>query len=479
MKRWHGLAVAAVLWAGTAGAWGPQTESAIVTGAARLLSKETALPLTNLLTDIRAGAQIADGELLRLIPEAEAEPVSAIADQMHLLEAVRSSRIDPYYAYRLGVLGKLVATVSGPMPTAQPVYRDQYFSDVEERVQRITLQPEPRRIVEPAPYFTGVMAAAAAREDLLVGDYKSGVGFGGIAKQSLASEVSRSVNAVGDVWFTILSGEAAVANISQDLTRRYYVDAVLYFIERGYEREAAAAYERLEDMGVLDLETRLRIADIYYDAGFTERAVEEYQAIVAQQPGRRDAVERLSRYYVGLGDAALDEQRLYDAQDAYQNAVDADPLNTPAKEKLVNVETAIAEREDRLNAARGAVEAALAMERQAEELAGRGEVAEALATLKLASQEYASVTAEFPEQQRIAQAGRTAVSERVREMRRMLLEDAQEFSGLGASSEAVALAVEETPGVAERALEAFLKERYEADLQRWTESAGADAAPAP
>ncbi len=109
-------ALAGVLaFAAPAGAWGPKTQLAIVTNALHLLSKTSNIPLERLERHLRDGAMVSLSGLERIYARIEDDPTAAIESEMYLLETAQSGRVDPYFAFRLGTLGKLVAEAVSPM----------------------------------------------------------------------------------------------------------------------------------------------------------------------------------------------------------------------------------------------------------------------------------------------------------------------------------------------------------------------------
>ena len=443
-----------------AAAWGPQAESAVVTTAARVLAKENAIPLTNLLKDVRAGAEISTAEMFELIPKAGSDQVAAILSEMALLEAVRDKRVDPYYAFRLGVLGKLVAQLSAPMQTAHPSVKTLYLADVERRVGQATLTPEPRRQANSAAYFSQIKREATARQDLIEEDYRKGVGFAGIASKCLSEDVSRSVASIADVWYTLLSTGVQGGPVSPDLVRGYYLKALDYYIAKRHTREATATYARLKDIGAMTTEVKKQVGDMFFDTGQYERAIQEYQAVLQEDAGRRDVIDRVTGYYIGLGEKALDRERLEEAQDAFQMAAQTDPLNESAQENLINTKRLIADREERRSQAQAAVDTAKELERQAE--TPMLDVRAAMEMIEKAKTLYEGVTDEFPLQSNAAERGLASVTRRYAELRSQLLSNVANFSGAGSSADALTVAQQKTGALAKDALREMARDSYEA-----------------
>lgn len=480
MKRAFTLTIATALLVGAwtpAWAWGPKTRVAIVTTAARLLSKESGANLTRLERDIRTGASISPSELANLIPIAATDTVGAIETEMYLLQAVGRGRVDPYLAYRLGVLGNLVAQATAPLADAEPAIRDLYYSDVEGTIERVQLKPAPRTQVDPSTYFIEAQNAANQRRELILTDYRAGIGFKGTASAALSEDASRSVNAVADVFQAVLLGRVASANISPSQIRDYVVEATRFYIRRGNDAETDAAYRRLSELDVMTIDLQKQIGDMFYDAGKYERAMREYQAVLAVDPSRRDVSERIASYYVKLGDDAVAEKRLEDAQEAYQNALNADKLHPTAQRKLLDADKMIQERDARLAAVRDALAAAESKINEAEQRAFRRDYGGAIALLHEAQESYEQVTDEFAAEYRAAQNGMLTAETRLSQLRQDLVNNAPSLSGLGGGAATRQQAADAARAVEQAALQQMLDTQYQQELNRLKSETTVDVAP--
>ncbi|MCC6797513.1 MAG: hypothetical protein IT366_20535 [Candidatus Hydrogenedentes bacterium] len=476
MKR-AGIVLTAVLTLSAlsmpAWAWGPRTRVAVVSMASRIISRDTGAQLVKLERDIRAGAAIPQSELNNMIPIAASDAVGAIESEMYLLQSVSAGRVDPYFAYRLGVLGALVADATSPLADSEPSVRDLYNTDVEGVIERVQMRQSPRTKVEPATYFSEVRDQARQRRELIVTDYRQGVGFGGTAGTAISDDASRSVNAVADVFHTVLTGRVASANISPSQIRDYVVRAIQFYIKRGNDAETEAAYKRLSALSVTTVDLQKQIGDMFYDAGKYERAMQEYNAVLAIEPTRRDVTERIAAYYVKLGDDALAEKELEAARDAYQNALNADKLQPNAQRKLIDAEKMIQERDARLNTTRETITSADEKLSQAEQLAFRRDYGGAIALLYEAQSSYGTVTDEFASEYRLAQNGILTAESRLNQLRRDLVSNAPTLSGLGAGFSTRKQAADAANALDAEALRALLKSQYDAEISRLkTETAG-------
>lgn len=466
-----------------AAAWGPVTQVSIVSTAVHVLSQDRSIRLSNLQNYVREGASISQAEQDRLFPAFAVDPVGVIEREMYLLRAVRGERVDPYYAYRLGLLGKLVAQATAPFASGNPEYRRRYFEDVDRHIQSVELRPSQRKVVDPRAYFSLVIGQARTQEATISADYQSGTGFNGVARAAISIDASRSVDAVTDVWYTLLSGLSTGAGTAVEVSaatrQEYLLNAVDFYLKRGNLAEAQSSYARLRDANMLSVEVRKRIGDMYYDAGQFERAIEEYQAVLAVSPDRRDVRVRMADYYMQAGEQALERGRLEDARDNFELAYQADMLRTEAQRQRMRVDELIAARAVRLAEIREHLRQAREAESQAEAEALDRNFARAIALLNTARDLYGKVTREFPEEAFAADNGLKNIELLRREYRQQLIRNAQGLSGAGVEIN-VRKAAQRIEGPAEDALKALLDQEYRAALQslRQELQAGQSATPA-
>lgn len=423
-----------------ASGWGPQTELAIVNTAVQLISQEGEIPLRRLARHVQQGASMTDDELERFYPTYQSAPIEAIESQIDLLKTVRGQQIDPYFAYRLGVLGKLVATVTAPMFTANPTYRQQYYADVDQNIERTNLTPSTRQMVEPATYFGRIMSEAAQQESILEGDYAAGLGFKGVGQTALSQDASRSVRAVADVWYTILTSPSAAGAISDRQVRSYVLGAVTYFVERGNLAEINAAYERLEALGVGDEALYQQIGNIFFDAEMYERAIAEYQRVLATNPANREVADRMAEYYARMGEQELEDGKLEQAKEYFTLATETNKLHPTAQQSLFQVEKLLAERNARMAEQEAALKLAEQRVMEAERFAAERKFALAVTTLNEARTGFASVSDEFPQIAQQANLGLKDVQARLNTLQEDLIGNAQTLSGSGFLAEAQSMA---------------------------------------
>ncbi len=457
------IAALLVVPMGSVSAWGPVTQSSITTAAAHVLARDD-FPLTKLMKYVRQGSQVSADLQNELHPLFEIDPVGAIQREMFLLQSVRGDRIDPYFVYRLGVLGKLVVQASAPLATTDARVRDRYYADVERGIDGVDLDVRARKLVDPRAYFLFITSAASENDQTIIIDYQGGVGFKGYAASALSIDASRSVNAVADVWYTILSSAAPAFELSPSNMREYTLGAMRFYLAARNLREADSAYQEAEARGVLTIDVQKSIGDLFFDAGLAERAVEEYQKVLTRSPGQRDVTERISKHYELVGDEAMSRENLEDARDAYVKALRIDSLHPDAQRKLLKVESRIFARDERLVAQRLATEEASELEFRAEEAAIRRDYAQAIAHLRQAEQRYGKVTDEFPAESRTAGIGLRNVVARMGELKQELITNAQSLSGTGFRFDARRLAAT-TGDKNQEALQEMLRAEHGRALQ--------------
>jgi tetratricopeptide (TPR) repeat protein len=464
MSKRLALALAIALVAGnTALAWGPRAQVAVVRGAVGVLGKESNIPLSTLMKFIEEGAAAR--------PDLSGDnPAQAAADEMVLLRQVKTNAVDPYLAYRYGMLGAMVAELTTPMATARPAYRSLYLNDADQNATSAIIKTAPRVSADdPATLIAIRMGQATDRDPLIEKDYLDGVGFSGLASQALTEDISRSVNTVADVLYTLLRGTMATGGVSRERLQAYHVDAVRYYIQGGHAAEAEGAFSHLADNELLTPEIRRQVADMFFDAGQFERAIQEYQLVVKEDPSRRDVVERIAAYYASIGDKALEDNKLEVAKTAFEAAVDSDRMSAEAQEKLFAANKLIEEREQRLQDARSAIEQAKSLEIEAEQLIAGGRHGEAAGRLRDGLALYDSVTEEFAAERNQARSGSDAVTARLARLDAERTAYALSFSGSGMSQGVQSVVRAKAPELAQDALRDLLEGMTEPEARRLAE----------
>lgn len=444
-----------------ANAWGPKTQLAISTTAMHLVSKEGNIPLNKMADSVRRGAMESQAVMLQIYPDMLTGPIQAIESEMLLLKSVRGDKLDNYFAYRLGILGRLVAQTTAPMLEANPTYRNLYYTDVERAIESTTVSNRPRETVDPSAYFSRRIAEANANNDVIEKEYESGVGISGVAGSLLGQDTSRSARAVADVWMTIFTDPSTAVNISEERLREYSLAAMKFYAERKNGNALDAAEVRYGKLATPTPEYLIDLGDAYFSAGFNERAVDKYKAALAMDPNRRDVVGRISDFYVARGDAALESENLENALESYSAAVEANPMHESAEGDRLQTAKLIRERDGRMANNQGLVERAEQLAAMADEEALQGHGAEAIDLLREAEQVYLEVTDEFPLEAKLRDRGVTQLQRRVQELKQQIMANAADFSGTGYVQDVRQLVEQNGRGMDEAGLKAILKRSYD------------------
>ena len=342
------------------------------------------------------------------------DPMRAIDTEMALLTAARGARIDAYFAWRLGALGKLVSRVTAPMATADPLVRNQYYDDAEKAVDAGTLKPKPREAVKTIADLERIALEANSGNDLISGEYQAGTGFRGTAVTRLGIDISRSVNAVADVWWTIITSQTVPGNISERQLQDYVVSAYEYYVERGNEAEIDAADANYRKLTTYSADMSARIGDLLYAAGMRERAVKEYEAAVAAAPERRDIVEKIGNYHAERAEESLENGLLEEAMAGFEKALSVNMLHPTAEKRRLEVAAMIQQRDEQMAQYQTQLKQAEDLRALAEEEAAKNRYAEAVALLKQAEDAYKAVGDEFPSEAQRRTRGLREVQARAR-----------------------------------------------------------------
>ncbi len=441
-------------------AWGPKTQVSITSAAAHVVSQDGTIPIVRLQSYVREGATIPASLELRIFPQSDIDPLSAIQREMYLLQGVRTDRIDPYFAYRLGALGKVIVKYVAPLSTGNRSVRAQYYADVEKSIQGVDLQNRDRNIVDPRAYFAVMTRESWSQDPTIVVDYQSGLGFNGIARSGLSGAATLAVDAVADVWFTIFRSKVTLADVSQTDIRRYVLDAFRFYLDQGMLNEVDDLYTRSLQKGLFDPDSHKQLGDLFFANEHFERGITQYNLVLKSDPDRRDVTIRIANYYVTVGDAEQQQGRLEQARDAYKQAAELDPLHPNAQRKFITTQSLINKRDDRKAGQQLRIANSRQMTTQAESAAMSRNYAQAIGLLRKAEENYVGVTDEFPAEFNRAESGLRNVRMLLKDMKKGLIENAQTLSGSGFSRDVRAMA--SLPiGVEDMALRSVVESEYQ------------------
>ncbi len=389
-------------------AWGPRATRAIARTGIHVVPPDVGAALRRYEEEVFAGASISDEELLSRFPQyGFGDPILTVISEIELLRAAKARGTSPYLAYRVGVLGQLVADMNQPFFTAtgseeKRRLRERYEADAEDfPASGISYEAAKRQyLIDVRSYFDEGRNYLTDAEALIASDYDSGAGFGAYGKRSLSVHFTNAVNAVADVWYTLI-GEPPVptAPPARPVSlRNYYVDAIGFYLGRDQDEAASEAYAFLDSGGLLEQDTLKSVGDQYYDNTRYERAIGIYRTVLQKEPRRADVRMRISDYYFTTGLALLGERRYEEAEKAFDEVLDNDVSRADAREKKLEVARLIEERRERLEAARRSLNDATKAMAAATRAEAQRKFADAVKLYRQAEAAYAKVSDEFPDE---------------------------------------------------------------------------------
>jgi len=418
--------------------WGKVSQRIMSWTAIRALppdQQQTLIPFEEKLID---GATSSDEVVTRYFGKGSVgEMARAVAQEMSLLRTELRQGIDEYIAYRFGVLSQVVADLNQPfgesrLPSGQKTediseLRRQYELDVDRALQGVRYGYKRRKpVYDTESYFMSTRRYVQQAEFFLSQDYMHGDGFGQYGQRSLNLYFDNTVNAIADVWFTILrpSQTASLIQPEPSAISLFRIDGIRYFLEVGQDRHAADAVVRLQPDGLMDAETDKQVSDVYYEANRHSRAIDGYLRVLEQQPNRPEVRVRVSNYYYALGSAYMKGGLLEEAQRAFERVLAYDPQYRPARLGLDTTIGLIAVRSQRHNQLRARMKMAEASEGRAMRSAADRDYAGAIRHLRNAAGVYSTVTTEFHREYQDARRQLASINRQIADYSDTIIRDA-------------------------------------------------------
>jgi len=381
----------------------------MVRTAIRVLPDDMKVVLMEREDEVVSGSSLEWDGFCRFYPVFDGTNIAETVDsELILLSGLRRElgEVTPYMAYRMGVLGSLVAEAVFPFmgweesELAREVAA-RYASDVERRLGIFTYKVKERRFMQYVePYFNEIFKHMDIYRNFIALDYLHNGGFGDYCRRSLGELFTVSVNAIADCWFTILArGDGLQKPLPTDFAkRRYLLAAMDYYIRNGDSRYVEATERRLYEKGFMDVQVRKRIADLYYEAGRWDEAVERYRKILSETAEDGGIKQRLVAYYRMLGSTLFDAGRLDEANEAYREVLRYAPGDETARQQRLLIMRMIEERKSRREQTQRLLAEAKELFGMGELRFGEGEYAEAIRMFRQARSRLSGVDAQFPEE---------------------------------------------------------------------------------
>ena len=347
------------------------------------------------------------------------------------------------FAYRMGVLAALASDVMFPltfeMDTAGARLCKQVESDIDKHLrsyQTRTKQPRLEYIRNPVPYFEQRKATFPDARKLLESDYARGEGYNGYASSSSPALIQSTVEAVADVWFTVMrpEGDASDVKPSERSLTSYFSEQIVYQLrEKRNLREADRAYKQFAALKTDSLAAYEKIGDAFYAFGGEgrDRAVQEWtNALTLAGPERNNVMKKLAMHYLSLGKDYLNRamkpnaprDALPNALNNFTKALEFDQSNEDAAKLINETQIQIAERDQRLELAIRTLSAAESVVKQAERSKVDQQFAEAIAQYKKAIAVFEQVGDEFTEQFEAADSGKEDAKLRISQIIKTVLD---------------------------------------------------------
>jgi tetratricopeptide (TPR) repeat protein len=412
--------LAVLIQSGPSAAWGPQTRQAIAIAASNLVRHSFTAGEVMYEGDILRGASDGIAALGGDFPlDNDDQAVDAVALQIIILrEAIRNGP-GSYAAYRLGGLSALVSELMVPYglvyDESERELADRIQQDVEARMSDFAVSPPKptfEYIMNHRLYFKGKRQFIEADKVLLADDYKRGKDPKGLWVAAGKKYFVRSIDAVTDVWYTVLHIEPGTRDYrpSNRQMARYYVSEVKYLL--GVKKNikfAERAYDLFEKYNPGLPMSLVEIGDAFYNFGTPqgkERGVEEWiKAYGIPGESRPAASVRLSKHYIEEGEQLYKRAQtpegkdtdLPDALKAFTRALEFDLANTVAANNVTETTKAIGARADLFKAQQQYLERVDGMVKKAEGSAIEKDYGAALSSYSQALNVLGLVTVDFKE----------------------------------------------------------------------------------
>ncbi len=455
------LALIIALQVSDAYAWGPRAMRSITAMALQVIKDD--FPNTfrpggvvgpNFERDVMAGASAGWQILTPATPlNNDEEVIQAISFEIILLRDVRQYGPTAYFAYRMGVLASLTAHAMLPYgftwSESEHELRRQIISGIEQHIDKYGFRPmqNNRIFVRNArDYFDQKRNYQTEDKRLIANDYQAGKGYEGFMKQGGPAYFIRAVEAIADVWYTVLQEDTPVVefSLSKPSARTltwYFVNEMEYLVnEKQNMTQVEKVYANFEKVNPQMMETYERLGDIFYTNESREvkqRGVSEWQkAYNFSGPRRREIGRKLSGHYMSLGKFYLDrasqpiaeDTDLNTALESFSNALDFDRTNDDAAKFIQETNVAIRERNERLEVTLSIIATGERVHEEANRFREADDFANAISTYRQAVGFFEAVDDEFKVHKNTAQ-------EKIRRLRREVADVINEV--LDAGSEAL------------------------------------------
>lgn len=395
----------------------------------------------NFEKDVLAGARDGYRKLGDSVPlGSDAEVVEAVANEIALLRAARKYGPTAYFAYRMGLLGSLTANAMLPFGFAwteeERALRQRMVADIEKNINGYSFSPTTGRLqilCDAQAYFRTRQSFLAEDKDMIRHDYQLGRGYEGFLRQGGPAYFTKTVEAVADVWNTVLNNDSAcpspLPRPSDRALTWYFVSEMEFLVGvKDSVRQAQFVYESFEKVNPRIPESYVRVGDIFYahnSREARERGVLEWQkAYSLGGPGRSEVGKKLSAHFVAEGRFYLDKAGKPGAEDtdlpnalnALERGLDFDRTNAEVASLIEETNKAIVARNERLETTINIIANGEKIRAEADNFRDRKDFANAIKTYRQATGFFEAVDGEFREQSNTAKENVRRLQTAIREV---------------------------------------------------------------
>lgn len=425
-----GVVLSLVFVAAQAPAWGPRAQRAISGMSIQVIQHkypETFRPgEANYEQDVLRGAEAGAAVIARTLPiNSEEEAIQAIGIEIQLLKDIRPTGAGSYFAFRMGALSALISDVLLPYGLVWTPEHMALQKKIENDINRHLsdygfINPSTVRtpIIDVNRHFRAQKAFYGDNRTLIADDYRRGIGYAGLLKESTGSYFSKAVESSADAWYTIIMPRKGSAKpiSTNTLMEQYYVDEIGYLLsEKKNFHQAGVVYENLASMAPDRAGVFEEVGDHYHAFGTqngVERGVKEWRnAHDLGGTGRARIAGKLSAHFLKEGREYLDEAEekgkgeteLPSALSSFQQALRFDRTSDVAAELIQETNRRKKERDEHLSMIVKIIATAESTREEAENQATGGNFGNAILSFGKASEILTAVDDEFTDQSKLAE----------------------------------------------------------------------------
>jgi tetratricopeptide (TPR) repeat protein len=434
-----------------ANAWGPNAQQAITFAALQLSQRYTPAGLRPYNKDVLRGSQDGQSMIADVLPiNNHQQAIEAIGRETQLLRSVRDYGMGSYYAYRMGVVAALVSDVMLPYGIAfnpqDQALQEKIEQDIENTVKHyryVSQQTERTFIRHARLYFESRANFMPDAMRIVANDYQRGAGYQGYMKEAAPAFFARSIDAIADVWYTILRTDSDVGDVapSKSQVAWYFVKEMEYLLrEKDNLHQALETYENFEQLNAGIMETYEKLGDLFYaygdetnDERALDRGVREWRsAFEMGGPNRQRVATKLAKHYLEEGKVSLEkgtqrgasETDLPNALRAFQQALEYNRGSDDAAQFMRDTNAAIKKREEQFNMNMNIIATADRVREEAEREFTAGNFGGAITTYEQAASLYGTVDDMFPQLATQAEESRRDLEKKTRDVIQQVLETA-------------------------------------------------------